>query len=258
MGATTWSVGEVARLSGLTVRALHHYDAIGLLRPSGRTGGGHRVYDVTDLERLQRVRAYRQLGFGLGEVAALLDDPSVDPVDHLRRRREVLVARADEISRMVEAIDRTMEARAMGVRLTPEEMFEVFGDEDPNQHAAEAAQRWGGTDPYVESQRRTAGYTKEDWQRMRKEMEQIEAGLASALRAGLDPGSTEVMDVAEAHRRHISRWFYDCSTDMHRGLAEMYVADERFAAHYDGRAGGLAQYVREAVLANADRGQDRR
>ncbi len=129
----------------------------------------------------------------------------------------------------------------------------MFGEHDPTQHAGEAEQRWGDTDAYRESQRRAAAYGKSDWRRMRAETEGVEQRLAEALQAGLPPTGGEAMDAAEAHRQTIGRWFYDCPAPMHRALGDMYVDDERFSAHYDGRAPGLAAYVRDAVHANADR-----
>lgn len=111
----------------------------------------------------------------------------------------------------------------------------------------------GDTDAYRESQRRAAAYGKADWRRMRAETEGVEQRLAEALQAGLPPTGGEAMDAAEAHRQTIGRWFYDCPAPMHRALGDMYVDDERFSAHYDGRAPGLAAYLRDAVHANADR-----
>jgi MerR family transcriptional regulator, thiopeptide resistance regulator len=146
-----------------------------------------------------------------------------------------------------------MEARKMGINLNPEEMLEVFGEFDPTQFADESEQRWGDTEAYAESARRTAKYSKSDWLRIRAEAEAIEAALASAMSAGLAVDSEEAMDLAEQHRQHIGRWFYDCTYEIHRGLAEMYVADARFAAHYDGRAPGLSTFVRDAIIANAER-----
>nr|WP_241834641.1 MerR family transcriptional regulator [Pseudofrankia asymbiotica] len=157
------TVGRVAGLSGVTVRTLHHYDQIGLACPSGRTAAGYRVYSAADLERLRQVLVYRELGFPLEEIRALVTDPGVDTVGHLRRQRGLLVERGERLAAMVAAIDRHLEARTMGMRLTPDEQFEVFGtDKVGGEWADEAEQRFGETDAYQESQRRVASYTKED------------------------------------------------------------------------------------------------
>jgi hypothetical protein len=146
-----------------------------------------------------------------------------------------------------------MEARTMDIRLTPEERLEVFGEFRPEDYAEEAEQRWGGTEAYRQSQRRVASYEKEDWQQLKAEEEEVRARLATALAAGLAPDSEEAMAAAEAHRQHISRWFYECTYEIHRGLADMYVSDERFRSNYDATAPGLARYIREAAHANARR-----
>jgi hypothetical protein len=115
---------------------------------------------------------------------------------------------------------------------------------------AEARERWGDTDAYRESARRTKKYNQQDWARIKAESEGIEAGLADAMASGDAPDGDRAMHLAEQARLHIDRWFYPCSHRMHGGLAEMYVTDARFRAHYDERAPGLAEYVAAAIRAN--------
>ena len=121
------TVGRVAVLADVTVRTLHHYDEIGLVQPSTRTAAGHRAYSVDDVERLREVLAYRRLGFGLREIAALVDDPATDAVAHLLRLRGLLLEQRERAAAMVTAIDRELEARTMGIRTTPEEQLKMFG-----------------------------------------------------------------------------------------------------------------------------------
>ncbi|MFE1796316.1 MerR family transcriptional regulator [Streptomyces sp. NPDC059517] len=246
-------VGQVAGLAGVTVRTLHHYDEIGLLVPSGRSHAGHRRYSDADLDRLQQILFYRELGFPLDEVAALLDDPAADPRAELRRRHDLLTARIEKLQKMAAAVEHAMEARTMGINLTPEEKFEVFGGKDPEEHAEEAESRWGGTEAYAESQRRAARYGKDDWKRMQAEVASW-GGRYDALMASGEPATGErAMDMAEEHRQHITRWFYECTYDIHRGLGEMYVSDERFKEFYDSMRPGLAEHLRDAITANAAR-----
>lgn len=251
--AVSYSVGQVAGFAGVTVRTLHHYDEIGLLSPSGRSHAGHRRYDDADLERLQQILFYRELGFPLDEVAALLDDPDADPQEHLRRQHQLLTARIADLEKMAAAVEHAMEARKMGINLTPEERFEVFGDHDPEQYAEEVEQRWGDTDAYRESQRRTARYTKADWQRMQEETADWSARYRELMAAGEPPEGERAMDLAEEHRRQIDDWFYECSHEMHRCLGEMYVSDERFTAHYEATHPGMAAHLHDAIVANAAR-----
>ncbi|MBA0053058.1 MerR family transcriptional regulator [Streptomyces sp. AJS327] len=247
------SSGQLAAIAGVSVRTLHHYDDIGLLVPGERTGAGHRRYTDTDVDRLQQILFYRELGFRLEEVAALLDDPAADPHEHLRRQHALLSARIDRLREMAAAVERTMEARTMGISLTPEEKFEVFGDFDPDAYAAEAERRWGGSDAWRESRRRTAAYTKEDWKRVKEEFDALHQRVAELMEAGEPADGRAATDAAEAHRSFLSRTSYDCSHAMHVSLGEMYVADERFTATYEAIRPGLARYLRDAIVANAAR-----
>ena len=246
-------VGAVARLAGVTVRTLHHYDDIGLLTPSGRSVAGYRRYGDADLERLQRILFYRELGFGLDEIRDVMTDGGTDASVHLRRQHAMLRDRIGRLERMTAAVEKALEARTMGINLSPEERLEVFGDFDPDAHAAEAEERWGETDAYRESMRRTRGYTKADWQRIKAEGQAAVDALVAARRAGKPADSPEAMDGAELHRLQIDRNFYPCPYEMQVGLAEMYLADPRFTAAYEKVEPGLAQYLHDAIVANAAR-----
>ncbi len=249
----SYSISQVADLAGVTVRTLHYYDEIGLLSPGGRSAAGYRIYEEPDLERLQRILFYRELGFALVEIAAIVDNPHTDAVGHLRHQRGLLTGKIERLRKMVAAIDHEMEAREMDIKLTPEERLEVFGNFNPVDHAEEAERRWGGTEAYQESQRRVSNYTKEDWLKIKAEHDQVAANLAALFESGAAPDSEEAMAAAEAHRRHISRWYYDCSHETHRDLGEMYVSDERFRTNYDVLALGLSEFIRDTTRANAER-----
>jgi DNA-binding transcriptional MerR regulator len=252
-----YTVGEVARLSGVSVRTLHHYDRIGLLSPSARSPAGYRLYGPAELHRLRQLLLYRELDFGLDEIAEMLADPAAGTDDHLRRQHRLLRQRAARAAALLTALEHEMEARKMGLSLTPEEQFEIFGTDRMAEYTEEARQRWGDTDAWRESQRRSAAYTKEDWITIKAEADDNIRGFAAAIGAGEPATGTVAMDLAEAHRQHISRWFYDCGYDSHRGLAGLYVADPQYSAAYEAIAPGFPQYVHDAILANADRAAGR-
>ncbi|MFE4671991.1 MerR family transcriptional regulator [Streptomyces sp. NPDC056723] len=249
----SYSVGQVAGFAGVTVRTLHHYDEIGLLAPVGRSHAGHRRYSDADLDRLQQILFYRELGFPLDEVAALLDDPEADPRAHLRRQYELLTARIGKLQKMAAAVQTAMEARKMGINLTPEEKFEVFGDHDPERYADEVQERWGHTEAYAESQRKAASYTKEDWLRIKEANDDWMRRLIAVMDSGEEPGSGAAMDLAEEHRQQICRFHYECTYEIQTALGEMFVADERYRRNLDKGREGVAAFLREAILANAVR-----
>ena len=252
-GMDGYTVGEVARLSGASVRTLHHYDELGLLTPAGRSAGGYRLYSAADLRRLQQILFYRELEFSLDEIAAMLADPASDTDDHLRRQHRLVRERQARNAALLAAIEKEMEARSMGISLTPEEQFEIFGTDKIEEYQEEAKEKWGNTDAWRESQRRSARYTKEDWVEIKAQADANIGGFLAALRAGEPADSPVAMDLAEEHRQHLIRWFYDCGPDMHRGLGDLYISDPRYLAEYDKLEVGFSSYVRDAIHANADR-----
>jgi DNA-binding transcriptional MerR regulator len=252
-GMNEHTVGEVARMAGISVRTLHHYDEVGLLAPSGRSDAGYRLYSTADLARLRRILFYRELDFSLEAIADVLAAPEDGADLHLRHQHRLLRQRRRRIDALLEAIEHEMEARAMGISLTPEEQLEIFGTDRIEEWSEEARERWGDTEAWRQSQRRTASYTKEEWIEITREAQANLEAFADLLRRGEPASSAAAADLAEAHRLHISRWFYECSPQMHTSLAVMYISDERFKSHYEEKAEGLARYVHDAIQANASR-----
>lgn len=249
---TPLTVGQVAQRFAVTVRTLHHYDEVGLLSPSERTRAGYRLYTDDDLTRLQHIVVYRRLGFALEEIALLLENPeSVE--QHLRRQRAAVTSRLDEMGELVAAIDRALEREMNSERATDDELKELFG-EGFHDAQAEAEERWGETDAWRQSRERTKNYSKADWKEVKAESDRVHAAFTDAMDAGESPTAEAAMDAAEQHRVSIQR-FYDCSYDMHRNLADLYVSDPRYTATYDEIRPGMAHYVRDAIHANADRHQ---
>lgn len=249
-----YNIGEVAQITRLSLRALRHYDEIGLLQPSARSRAGYRLYSERDLALLQQVLFFRALGFKLDQIRAILTDPHFDRAQALRSQRALFVEQAERAERLLQLIDNTLAALDKGDDVMSQpQMFEGLTDFDANAYAQEAEQRWGNTPEFRESQRRTKAYGTDDWQKMRSEADTILERFANAAEAGLAPSSPEALAIAEAHRQHITRWFYECTRAIHRSLGEMYVSDPRFTAYYDKRRPELALFVREAIVANADR-----
>jgi MerR family transcriptional regulator, thiopeptide resistance regulator len=242
------TVGEVSELAGVTVRTLHHYDEVGLLSPSARSDSGYRLYSYEDLVRLQEILVWRQLGFSLAEIQAMLDDPGHDRVRALRRQRELVERELDRLDALGRALDDALQSHVNGTTLKEATMFEGF---DPSQYEDEVRERWGETDAYRESTRRAARYGDAEWRAIKDEADGVVNDFAELLRAGEPATGERARAVAERHRQHISQWFYDCSPQMHGCIGEMIVADRRFAHDYEQRVEGLAAYVRDAFVSNA-------
>jgi MerR family transcriptional regulator, thiopeptide resistance regulator len=248
-----FKVGEVSRLAGVSVRTLHHYDEIGLLRPTERSESGHRVYTPRDLELLQEVLFYKELGFSLEDVRAFVSEPGLERRQTLLLQRDLIAENARRMNAILHLIDKTLASMEKGTAMSTDEMFEVFGDFDPAQHEEEARERWGDTDAYRESAHRSARYTKKDWLRFKDENEQINAAIIALMDEGVSPEDPRAMDAVDRARLLIDRWFYPCSREMHAALGEMYIADPCFTATYEKMHAGMASYVREAIKANLQR-----
>ncbi|MCY3810660.1 MAG: MerR family transcriptional regulator [Gammaproteobacteria bacterium] len=244
------TVGEVATLAGVTVRTLHYYDRVGLLVPSGRSEGGYRLYAYGDLERLREIRLLRELGFSLAAIGRLLDVAAHDKRSALKAQRDLLVERLERTERIIRGVDRALNATEEGQEMDETEMFEGLEEFDHKRYEAEVEQRWGDSEAYKESKRRTSRYGKADWARIKKEGDAVVRRLAELLARGVRADDREAMDLAEEHRRHIDRWFYPCSPGMHRQVAALYTADTRFEAYFEKHGAGLAGFFQAAIRAN--------
>ncbi|MFC0602169.1 MerR family transcriptional regulator [Streptomyces palmae] len=250
VGPEGLTVGRTAALVGVSVRTLHHWDGIGLVRPSGRTWAGYRVYSEEDIARLHRVLVYREIGFPLAEIGRILDDPGADARSHLRRQRTQLEERIARLRKMVGAVDRMLEASRTGMRLTPQEQVEIFGADWQPTWVEEAEDRWGESAQWAQYAERAADMSAEDWKEVAAATETWNADLAAARRAGVAPGSAEADALAERHRELLSTYF-DCTHSMHVCMGRMFTEDPGFTAYFDALAPGLAHWLYEVIAANA-------
>lgn len=248
MGTTGYGVGELARLAGVTVRTLHHYEAIGLLS-ADRGSNGYRCYDDDDADRLTRILYYRDLGFGLDDIAALLDGDR-PTADHLATQHALLTQRLERVQAMVAAVEREMEAHMSGMRLTAAEQLEVFGETIDPSWRDEAERRWGDADAWQQSQERTSRFTKDDWKQIKADSDAFNARIAEAFRSGVEPGSAEANTIAEEHLAGLNV-FYDADHEMQMNVASLYDTDPRFQATYDAIEPGLGAWLRAVIDANA-------
>jgi DNA-binding transcriptional MerR regulator len=247
----TYTIGTVAKLAYVSVRTLHYYDETGLLSPSNETAAGYRLYSDADLDMLQQVLFFRELGFPLATIGSLVHSPSFDRRKALQAHREALLERRKQVDALLDAIDRTMQSLNGGTPMDKQEMFDAFDERALEEHRAkyadEVEERWGTTDAYAESQKRTSKYTKEDWARIKQESDQIEADMAALM--DRNPSDPQVQDVVRRKHEHFNRNFYTCSFEMLAGLSEMWVSDPRFTVTYDKIKPGLAQFWHDAVQA---------
>jgi DNA-binding transcriptional MerR regulator len=234
-------IGEVARLTGTTSRTLRHYQDVGLLVPSRTGTNGYRYYDAAALRRLQRILLLRDLGLGIPAIAAALD--RADEASALRAHLGWLRAEVDRIGRQIVSVERTISSIEHEEELMAEQMFEGF---DHTRYQEEVEQRWGA-DAWAEGDRWWRGLGPEGRARFGAEHQAIAARWAELRAAGAPVDGPQVQDHARRHRAWIQAGWQgrEVSPEALMGLAEMYVADERFAANYGGVEG--AAYVRDAL-----------
>ena len=237
-------IQEAARLTGVTERTLRYYDRIGLLRPSGMTESGYRLYDDDALRRLQQILFFRELGFPLAQIGEIMDSPGYDRNDALRRHRALLIAERNRLNGLIELAERTLKGES-------DMSFDAFDrseiDRQRDAYAEEARERWGGTDAYAESEKKTAGYGKEQWAAIQQEADEIFAAFA-ALR-GHAPDEPDVQALVARWQAHITRNYYACTKEILAGLGQMYTADERFIQNIDRAGAGTAQLMSAAIAA---------
>ncbi|MEW1720228.1 MerR family transcriptional regulator [Streptomyces sp. NPDC093109] len=255
----SYSVGQVSGFAGVTVRTLHFYDRSGLLTPSERSPAGYRLYSDTDLARLRRILFYRELGFPLEEIEAILDDPRENVLDRLRERSRQLTAQVDRLRELIRMAEHAIEVRQTGVRLSPEDRFEIFGNVEADlSYATDADLKWGHLEGQRRSMARAAAHTKEDWRQLMAESGEWRRRLIAAFDEREPADGERAAALAEEHRQHIGRWFTPCSPETHCRIADDYVEDARAFALVVPAAEqrpGLAGFLRAAAHANAARGR---
>lgn len=249
-----YTISELARMAGVSVRALHHYDRIGLLVPAGRSAAGYRLYTEPELLRLQQILFFRELDMPLDEIRRTLDDPGFEPVAALERHRRLLRQRMERLASLLDTIDRTIgKLTEDETMLTDEELYKGFSVEQRERYRREARERWG-EDKVADSERRAKKMSREQWEAVGAEGEAVTAGLAALM--DRDPGDPEVQALIARHHAWVET-FYPCPAEMYRGLAQLYVEHPEFKAFYEKRREGLAQFMHQAMHEYAARVLDK-
>lgn len=238
------TVKQVAKLAGISRRTLHYYDHIGLLVPQQVTTAGYRLYGQQDLEKLQQILFFKEMGFSLDQIKKIMENPDFDIQAALRQQLEVLELKKKRLEKLIELMERRLKGEL-------DMSFKEFGTEEINaareRYQKEAEEKWGHTEAYRQSMARTKKYSSSDWTRINSEAEHIYLGLAAKM--DRPPDSKEVMDLISRWQQHISKYYYDCSLDVLAGLGQAYVSDARFTKNIDKYGQGLAAFMSKAIEA---------
>ena len=232
-------IKEFAAMTGVSVRTLHYYDEIGLLRPAYvDSATGYRYYDTQSLLRMQEILFYRELDFPLQRIGDLLSSPYYNKEQALAEQKQLLILKKERLERLIAAID----SAAKG-----ENVMTAFDNRDYEQYREEAAARWGDTAAYREYEEKTASATAAETENLAAQMDGLMAQFAACMQAGSTPDSAAAQALVKALQQHITTRYYHCTDEILFGLGQMYVADDRFRANIDRHADGTAAFICAAI-----------
>lgn len=239
------SVSEMAKLSGVSVRTLHYYDELGLLRPEEVSPDtGYRWYGEQALRRLQQILFYRELDFSLKDIQTILTAPNHDPRQALERQRTLLELKRQRLNRLLGLLDDNLKGERT-MEFTPFDSREL--DETRAAYAAEAKERWGNTAAWRESQEKELGRSDGQQTAVNEQMEELFRRFADAR--GGDAAGEAAQTLVAQWQAFVSAHYYQCTNEILVGLGQMYTADERFRTNLDRYGTGTAQFMADAIAA---------
>ena len=243
-----YTVRQLADMAGVSVRTLHHYDHIDLLKPSSRSAAGYRLYEGDDLIRLQQILLFKEIDLPLMDIRDILDDPTFDAVTALRLHREMIQARAARLSQLLQTIDATIgKLERTTMTLTDEELYEGLTKKQAERYEREAQEMYD-PDLVQESKRRIGKMSKKQWQAVKDEGDEVTRAIAALM--DRDPDDAAVQAQIARHHAWIEH-FYPASADVYTGLGQLYAEHDEFRAFYEQYAPGLADFMYTAMTHHA-------
>ncbi len=239
-----YTVGELAKMAGVSARTLRYYDQAGLLAPSAVTEAGYRLYGDEAISALAEILFFRELDFSIDEIHRVRSRPDYDAREALEKQRTLLTLQRNRLDRLIELAGRALKGEVL-MELNAFDMTEI--EEAKAKYSDEARERWGDTDAYRQSEAKAASYGKADWARVSAETKAVFDGFAKLV--GTAPDSAEAKALVRRWQAVITRNFYDCTDEILLGLASMYEADERFAKNIDKAGEGTARFMTAAIHA---------
>lgn len=243
-----YTINKLAKLAGVSVRTLHYYDEVGLLKPSTTQKNGYRIYEETELLKLQQILFFRELDFPLEEIKQILSSSSFNIQRALRDHRAMIELKKRRLSGLIKTIDQTLkklDAQKPMEEKDLQQLYETFGEDTIKNYADEVKQRWGHTEAYKQSMERASKTTKADYEKYQQDSDIFMKKVAATMDTGAT--SPEFQTLIAEHFKSLSTW-YEPNFEMYRGLASMYVEDPRFTAYYENYRPGLAKVFSEAML----------
>lgn len=235
-------INEVAKLTGITVRTLHYYDEIGLLKPSKVTDKGYRIYDQKSLEILQQILFFRELEFPLNQIKQIINDSKFNSQKALINHRDLLIKKRERLDNIINLVNKKLEG---GTIMSFKEFDTTEIEECKEKYAKEVKEKYGDTNEYRQSQQKASKYAKEDWNKIQEEANYIMKQFFNNKEKPID--SDEIKELVKKWQDHITKYYYNCSNKILAGLGSMYVADERFKNNIDKNGKGTAEFMSKAI-----------
>lgn len=244
-----YKIKEVSDIVGISVRTLHYYDNMDILKPKFVTKAGYRVYTDKEIERLQQILFFKELNFTLNDIKEILDNPNFDRKKALENHKKLLMEKKHRIEKIIQCVDKTIDSIKGEINMDKKDMFEGFDDTEietmKNQYSEEARKKYGKTKAYKESVIKTSNYDKGDWNKINEEGNEIYIAIFKNMDKGIE--SKEIQKYVENWRNHITKNFYNCTLEIFEGLADLYIEDERFTKNIDKFGKGLAEFLSKAM-----------
>ncbi|MBR6528840.1 MAG: MerR family transcriptional regulator [Firmicutes bacterium] len=245
-----YGINELAKLTGMTTRTLRYYDEIDLLKPSRIGENGYRFYDSKDLETLQQIMFYRKRGFELKQIKEILNDPDYDITKALKEHLAALEEQKNNIDSLIENIKMTLLAMEGEYKMSDKERFEVFKQdlikENETKYGKEAREKYGD-DAVDASNAKIMGMSEEKYERFKALEEEVKIKLETAVTSGINPEGETGKEITAIHKEWLMMTWKTYSPEAHKGLAKMYVFDERFKSYYDKKVEGCADFLQKAI-----------
>jgi DNA-binding transcriptional MerR regulator len=245
-----YTVQKLGNMAGISTRTLRFYDEIGLLKPARINSSGYRVYGQSEVDRLQQILFYRELGVSLENIKDIISDPVYNSENALKEHRKKLLEKREQLDALIANVDKTLAQAEGGTTMTDKEKFEGFKqnmiDDNEKQYGKEVREKYGDA-AIDKSNAKNKGMTEKQYAELETLSGDLTATLAEAFATG-DPASELAQKAADLHRRWLSYYWDSYSKEAHAGLAQMYVDDERFKAYYDDKQPGTAEFLRDAIL----------
>lgn len=245
-----YTVQKLAHLAGISTRTLRYYDEIGLLKPARTNSSGYRIYGSTEVDQLQQILFYRELGVNLDSIKEIMTSPTFDGSQALRDHREKLLEKRAQLDALINNVDKSIKQTERKISMTDKEKFDGFKqklvDDNEKKYGKEIREKYGD-DAVNNSNAKVKGMTNEQYEKIQKLEEQLFINLKTAMDTG-DPAGELGQKAADLHKQWLCFYWDQYSKEAHAGLAEMYVADERFTAYYDKVQLGATEFLRDAIV----------